>query len=74
MRRGDAFVDCGLGDLVADYGVGVGEGVAFDVEGRACAFTRLFVAFWFLVSGQRGAYCLRGRLEARLERVSCHLC
>lgn len=39
MWRGDAFVDGGLGDLIADYGAGVGEGGAFYVEGRACAKT-----------------------------------
>jgi hypothetical protein len=61
VRRGDAFVDCGLGDLVAGYGVGVGEGVPFDVEGRACAFTRLFELFGFWIMGKGGlTACVAG--------------
>lgn len=37
--RSDALVDGRLGDLVADYGAGVWNRGAFNMEGRACAQT-----------------------------------
>jgi hypothetical protein len=62
VRRSDAFVDGRLGDLVADYGAGVWNRGAFDMEGRACAQTcKLDSCLWFVDNGGRGlTACVAG--------------